>query len=288
MVTAVAIAAFVVLVINTLISPETLTQSEELDDPTNPFDLLFLLGSIAVILPAVILGSRWGGGMRGLIHSIAGHVRWKMLWQAALVILPIYAAVHGVTFIISPPADFAWPAAGARTALVFALILVLTPLQSAAEEYLFRGLPLQLLGTWFRSPLWGIVPPVPLFMIGHGYNWVGQIDLAAFALCMGFLVWKSGGLELAIVVHAANNLVLFLLAPFSVSSLHQGAVPLQALLLSVPLMLGITAGLTLWVSRTKHLSVLEPLRKSTPSYSIDLAARARSPHPEIAVSTLER
>ena len=142
------------------------------------------------------------------------------------------------------------------------MILLLVPLQCAAEEYAFRGLPQQLLGTWFRSPVWGIVLPVPLFMLGHGYDWAGQIDLATFALCAGFLVWKSGGLELAIVVHVANNLILFLLAPFSPSSLHQGATDPAGLLLTLPLTLLTTWGLTAWVSRTHGLRLLEPVRSA--------------------------
>jgi membrane protease YdiL (CAAX protease family) len=141
-------------------------------------------------------------------------------------------------------------------------VLLLVPLQCAAEEYAFRALPQQMLGTWLRSPLWGILLPVPLFMVGHGYDVVGQIDIAVFAVCMGFLVWKSGGVELAIVVHTANNLVLFLLAPFSPSSLVQGAVEPWTLLLSLPLTLGVTAGLTLWVSRTHRLRFFAPVRSA--------------------------
>ena len=104
-------------------------------------------------------------------------------------------------------------------------------------------------GTWLKSPLWGIILPVPLFMLGHGYDWVGQIDIACFALCMGALVWRSGGLELAILVHAANNTMSFLLAPLTPNSLEQGAVNPAALLFSLPLIFGITAWLWWWVGK---------------------------------------
>lgn len=258
---AASLAVIVCSVVAVFIVPEAWAPSEMLDDPRNPTDMLVGLGMIALMLPAAVLGSRWGGGLGGAIHSVAGRVRWRMLFRAAAVVFPFYAAVHLISFLVSPPQDFAWPSADARTVAVFVIILLLVPLQCAGEEYAFRGLPQQMLGTWLRSPFWGILLPVPLFMIGHGYDWVGQIDIAVFAICAGFLVWKSGGLELAIVVHTANNLILFLLAPLSASSLEQGAVPPAALLLSLPCTLAVTVGLTWWVSRSHGLGWFEPVRQ---------------------------
>lgn len=254
--------ALVGLVAASLADPTHWTPSAELDDPRNPVDLVFLLGSVAVLLPAVVLASRWGGRLRGGVHSVVGRVRWRLMARAAAVVLPVYAVVHGITFALAPPTDLAWPPVDGRLAFVFVIIILLTPLQCAAEEYAFRALPQQMLGTWLRSPVWGVLVPVPLFMLGHGYDWVGQIDIAVFAVCMGFLVWKSGGVELAIVVHTANNLIVFLFAPFSASSLEQGAVPPSALLLSVPLTLLVTGGLAIWVGRTHGLRLLEPVRGS--------------------------
>lgn len=234
--------------------------SEDLEDPTNPWDMLLLLGTIAVLLPMVVAGSRWGGAGRGRIHSVLGRVRWGMLLRAGAFVLPAHAMIIIGAFLLGPPEDFAWPEAGARTAAVFAIAVLLTPLQCAAEEYLFRGLPLQAFGTWLRSPLWGILLPIPLFMLGHGYHWAGQVDIAVFALCMGVLAWKSGGLELPIVMHTSNNLVLFMLAPFSPSSLHQGEVDPAGLLFSLPFTIGMTAVLWVWVSRREGMHLREPVR----------------------------
>ncbi|MBO0594604.1 CPBP family intramembrane metalloprotease [Nesterenkonia sp. E16_7] len=258
---AMMVAVLILSVLAAFIVPAAWAPSEMLEDPRNPTDMLIALGTIALMLPAVVLGARWGGGLRGAIHSVAGRVRWRMLFHAAAIVLPLYAAVHAISFLVSPPEDFAWPSADLRTAAVFVIILLLAPLQCAGEEYAFRGLPQQMLGTWLRSPVWGILLPVPLFMIGHGYDWVGQIQIAVFAICMGILVWKSGGLELAIVVHTANNLTLFLLAPFSASSLEQGTVSPLVLLIGVPMTLGVSAGLFWWVSRAQGLGWLEPVRQ---------------------------
>lgn len=259
------LAALVVVLVSELapgavVWPDALTPSPELDDPRNPVDLLLSLGLIAVLLPVVVLALRWGGGQRGTVHSVAGRFRWAMTLRAAAVVMPAYALVLWTATALAPPDDLSLPPLDVTLLVVLVLVLLLTPLQCAAEEYAFRGLPMQLLGTWVRRPVLGIVLPVPLFVLGHGYDRVGLLDVAVFALVMGFLVWKSGGLELAVVVHTANNLPLLLLAPLSPSSLQQGAVDPWLLLVSLTPLLLSTAGLTVWVSRTHGVGLLEPVR----------------------------
>ncbi|WP_284233846.1 CPBP family intramembrane glutamic endopeptidase [Arenivirga flava] len=233
------------------------------DDPLNPLDWLMMLGPLAMMLPAVLLGVRWGGRRRGTIHSVAGRFRWDLMLRAAVVVVPVYVVVLAGWRLISPPEDFAWPPLDARLLIIAAIVLLLGPLQCAAEEYVFRGLPQQLLGTWLRSPAWGILLPVPLFVLGHGYDWAGQVGIGAFALATGVLVWKTGGLELAILLHTANNMVLFAFAPTSPSSLQQGPIDPFWLLIDLPLVFGVTLGLCVWVSRRHGLRWNEPLRSST-------------------------
>ena len=232
----------------------------ELSDPSKPADMVVGLGMIALMVPAAALGMRWAGRAPGILHSVRRRVRWELLLRAAVVLLPLYALVNTAQFLVAPPADLAWPTVNAHTLLLYVLFVLLVPLQCAGEEYVFRGLPLQVFGTWLRSPLWGILIPVPLFVLAHGYDWVGQIDIAVFAVCMGALTWKSGGLECAIVLHTANNLTLFLLTTFSASStLEQGAVDPILLLISLPVTLGSTAWLWWWVSRRYGVRALEPV-----------------------------
>ena len=255
------VAAFAFVVASELQSfPAALTPSVTLEDPLNPVDFLPTLGTLALFIPVVVLSLRWGGGQRGTVHSVAGRFRWGMALRAGAVMLPVYALVHWTWFALAPPEDFSVPSVDASLLAVIVIVVLLTPLQCAAEEYVFRGLPMQVVGTWLRTPVVGVALPVPLFVLGHGYDWVGQIGVAVFALSMGFLVWKSGGLELAVVVHTANNLTLFLVSPLSPSSLHQGAVSPWLLLISLPLMLATTAALTIWVSRTHGVGLLEPVR----------------------------
>ncbi|NHC32206.1 CPBP family intramembrane glutamic endopeptidase [Dermacoccus nishinomiyaensis] len=235
--------------------------SESLEDGGNPADLMAMLGPLAALVPIVVLASWWGAGRRGSIHSVFGRFRWGLLGRAARVVVPIYALVILVPPLLFGRDELTVPPLTASLVASYVIILVLTPLQCAGEEYLFRGMPQQALGTWLKSPLWGISLPVPLFMLGHGYDWVGQIDIACFALCMGALVWRSGGLELAILVHAANNTMSFLLAPLTPNSLEQGAVNPAALLFSLPLIFGITAWLWWWVGKQYGVNWKTPVRR---------------------------
>ncbi|ANY06827.1 CPBP family intramembrane glutamic endopeptidase [Pseudonocardia sp. HH130630-07] len=242
--------------------PGVPSPSAMLDDARNPVDMAILFGPLALLVPAVVLGVRWGGGRRGTVHSVDGRVRWSLLLRAAAVVLPACLVLQwGLALLLDPPDPgvlrFDSPAV---LALVIGIVLV--PLQCAGEEYAFRGLPQQVLGTWLRSPVWGIVLPVPLFMAGHGYDWVGQVDIAVFALCTGFLVWKTGGLELAIVAHTGNNLAVVTMTPAYPTLLEQGEIDPAALLTSVPTTLVLTAGLSLWVSRRHGIGLLTPLRGS--------------------------
>lgn len=229
---------------------EAWSTSEEFTDPTRPLDMVVMLGLVALMLPAAVLGSRWGGGAPGIIHSTSRRIRWELILRPAAVVFPIYTIWIAANFLLSGGEGFSWPGLNLRTSVVLAVIVILTPLQCAAEEYVFRGLAQQALGTWLKSPAWGILVPVPLFMIGHEYGWLGQIDIAIFAICMGLLVWKSGGLELAIVLHTANNLNLFLLSPFNPALLEQGEVEPLTLIMSVTLTVTVTVAAWVWLSRT--------------------------------------
>lgn len=236
--------------------------SESGTDPRNPMDMLLGLGIIALFIPAVLLASRIAYGSAGMTHSVRGRFRWVLLGRAALAVVPVYAVLNFSVTVLLDHASFEMPPLTASVIAAWAIIVLMVPLQAAGEEYAFRALPMQIFGTWLRSPLWGILIPVPLFMLGHGYHWVGQVDIAVFAIAMGLLAWKTGGLELPILMHVANNLTLFILTPLVPGALEQGEVsPIALLFATLPTLL-ITAGLWWWYSRREGLGLGEPARGS--------------------------
>ncbi|GHE39485.1 CPBP family intramembrane glutamic endopeptidase [Streptomyces capitiformicae] len=167
---------------------------------------------IAVAIPVVLLAVRWiGRRPAGTVSSVTGGLRWSWLGLCVVAAVPILAVSTGVMFLLpmegAPPARWAgWEVFGPA----LAMLVVLVPLQSAAEEYLFRGWLTQAVGAFLRSPWWALVPQAALFAAGHGWGtpW-GFADLAVYGVVAGWLTVRTGGLEAAIGLHAVNNLLAF-------------------------------------------------------------------------------
>lgn len=113
--------------------------------------------------------------------------------------------------------------------LPFALIL--TPLQAAAEELLFRGYALQTLGhlsrnKWVLAILSGVIFAVPHFM--NPEMQYGAIPTGLYYFCFGLaltlITLKTNNLSAAIGIHAANNLFTVLIANYRDSALPSPSV----------------------------------------------------------------
>lgn len=206
------------LVIASAFQPGILDRLISFSDPSafdvsDPFFLTIMLGTIAIMLPCYVLASRIVNGPRvGLVSSAAGRLRWGWMLRTGVAALALSAVLTGISMLLPQDGGEAVsvppPAMWMVVSLV--LILVLVPLQSAAEEYVFRGFLMQAIGRWLRHPAWAILLPVPLFVLGHMYDLLGQIGVGLFAVAAGWLTWRTGGLEAAIALHVVNNLTAFL------------------------------------------------------------------------------
>ncbi|WP_336652346.1 MULTISPECIES: CPBP family intramembrane glutamic endopeptidase [unclassified Leucobacter] len=196
----------------------------EVLDTQRPLSVLMSMLSIIVMLPAVLL-AMLSMGMRpvGRIWSVAARMRWGLLLRllGAAVIAMIamtvvsMAADLGLQAIVDPAALSAPPAEASRdfdvsAALVsLLLVLVLVPIQAATEEVVFRGLFMQVLGSWLRSPWLAILVPSVAFAAAHIYDYWGLAAVGTMGLVAAWLTWRTGGLEAAIAIHIVNNLVGF-------------------------------------------------------------------------------
>lgn len=103
--------------------------------------------------------------------------------------------------------------------VVFLLIcLILVPLQCIAEEYLYRGLIMQTLGSWSNIPVLAIIIQSVIFAVSHGYNSLGNFEIFFGGLMFGFLAWKSNGIEVSSALHTAMNMSIALLVMFGLQS----------------------------------------------------------------------
>ncbi|RWE24226.1 CPBP family intramembrane glutamic endopeptidase, partial [Mesorhizobium sp.] len=97
-------------------------------------------------------------------------------------------------------------------------ILLLAFLQTSSEEVLFRGYLLRGFASRFGSPLIWATLPVLLFTALHwstastlAINACVLVSIAAFALLLTLLVYRTGNLGAAFGAHLGNNLTGFLL-----------------------------------------------------------------------------
>ena len=165
------------------------------------------------MIPPLLLASRIieGRGV-GLLSSVTGRLRVGWLGKSLLLALAVFVVYFAVSLGVSAATgsdiapDFSHP----NLWLLVLLVLLLIPFQAAAEEYVFRGYLMQLVGGWLRHPAFAILLPVPLFILGHGYDVWGAASVGLFAIVAAWLTWRTGGLEAAISLHIVNNVLIFL------------------------------------------------------------------------------
>lgn len=202
-------------------------------DLSNPLFYVFTFGSIALMIPAFAIAMRVVEGVRlGALSSIDGRLRWGILARAAgLAVLVLSPSI-----LLSLPEIIEKGISADQVStglLLIPLVLVLVPIQSAAEEYAFRGFALRTLMGWGLAPIIAMIIAVVPFTLGHIYGWKGMLDVTVFGLCMAWLVWRTGGLEASIALHAVNNLTGAVFSAFGQGNLLDDNVPLWALALSL-------------------------------------------------------
>ena len=177
----------------------------------------FVLGmlTLAIMIPAVLLAVQATGPRPiGFLSSVAGRLRWGWLARTAVIASVVYIVTIGGAVAlgeVTDPTEVSAPELSGRAIVAIGLVLLLVPFQAAAEEYVFRGYVLQLVGSWTRFAIIPVVLSVPLFVAGHGYEFWGQVDVGIFGLTAAVVTIRTGGLEAAIAAHTANNVVLFVL-----------------------------------------------------------------------------
>jgi membrane protease YdiL (CAAX protease family) len=189
-------------------------------DMTDPYTFAFLLLSLIPLLPALMLATRIVGGQRvGFLSSVSGRLRWRWLLSCVKIAVVVYAVGTLASLASAALTGETVTADAGRPAMPVMLVLTLflVPLQSAAEEYVFRGYLMQTIGGWLRHPAFAILLPIPLFVLGHDYELLGMVDIAFFAAAAGWLTWRTGGLEAAIALHVVNNVSIFGLGSFGLA-----------------------------------------------------------------------
>lgn len=192
-------------------------------DTQHPLSLVLGMGSIILMIPAVLL-AMLALGIRptGRVWSVAGRIRWGLLGRTLGAAVLGVIVMNGVGILVgrameasagvtvSEPLAFERDDFNVSAALIsFGLVLLLVPFQAAAEEVVFRGMLLQVLGSWMKSPWFAIGLSSLLFATMHIYDIWGMLAVGLMGLVAAWLTWKTGGLEAAIAIHIVNNIVAF-------------------------------------------------------------------------------
>ncbi len=197
-------------------SADDLADLATLKDP-GPVMLAALLLSLGILVPVAFLVS-WGlhGLAPGWLTSVSGRLRWRyLLGCLGLAVLALIATILVSSFlptgtreeITAQPHPF-----DSRMAGLLLVALLVTPLQAAGEEYVFRGYLMQAFGG-FMPTAFAVLVPALLFAVAHGAQSLPVfIDRLAFGLVAGVLVVVTGGIEAGLAMHVVNNWFAFGLA----------------------------------------------------------------------------
>jgi len=217
-------------------------------DAGDPLSVSVALIGVATLLPATLLGYLIVG-LRPLtvLRSVQFRFRWRWLGFSLLPALVVTVAAMLLQFF-ALPLFLGGPSVVAPTiplgtfAICAAIVVVVTPLQAAAEEFAFRGLITQMFGGWLRAaPLVIVLSAIPFAAAhtqylgdGGSLTWA-TADVTLFALVAGFVTWRTGGIESSIALHAVNNTLAFLglassLGGTTSTSANAGGDPLPLLL----------------------------------------------------------
>jgi uncharacterized protein len=193
-------------------------------------EFLFTMSSFIPFLVGTLLAVRFihARSLKTLVTGEA-HIRWGRIFAGAGAWLLIAALISTVESLLYPGRYVLTfqPAA----LLVFAVIaLILIPLQTSAEELFFRGYLLQWMGLrlknkWLLSLLNGI-----LFFVPHLANPEMAVDSLliglgyfVFGFFLALITLQDDGMELALGIHAANNLFAAIFANYTITALPSPA-----------------------------------------------------------------
>jgi membrane protease YdiL (CAAX protease family) len=169
--------------------------------------------SLALLIPYSMLLQRVLYGVSpGSLHSVTGRFRFDVLGRTLLVLGPLVLVAVGIS-ATQGGTTTSWTQAD--LIVMFLSGLIVSPLAAAGEEYGFRGLMFRVVGGWARSAraglVVGVVVTTVLFSLMHGT--LDPYLLTSYLVLFGsmaIVTWRTGGLEVAIVLHSVYNLALLL------------------------------------------------------------------------------
>ena len=166
---------------------------------------LIQLGALASFIPAIKITSLIINDRPFSSYSSSrGGWNWKIFGKMMLVAFVVCGVPNIILVIVDGKTGV-----NRFSVVGFIALTLLGPLQCVAEEYLFRSVIMQTIGSWFKLPILGLIFSTVIFLMLHPYNIIGVIAVGISGLGMGITVLLTKGLEASSAVHIANNMVAF-------------------------------------------------------------------------------
>ncbi|SHI53787.1 hypothetical protein SAMN02745244_00553 [Tessaracoccus bendigoensis DSM 12906] len=222
--------------------------------------------AIALVLPFSFLVARITGQRPGYLSSVVGRFRWGFFWKCVAVAAAVLLVYMGVPILFTGVGDLGLAVRDYSWWLLIGLLLV-TPFQAAAEEYLLRGFVYRTVGSWFAAPMvaavvGGLVNSLIFAAIHLSTDpWLNLTYFSIGAIA-SYLVWRTGGLEAAVALHIVNNMIGMGLLPFQdlATQFDRSAGAAGAEVLLQLLAFAVSAWLIVLVAKRSRVARLGPER----------------------------
>jgi membrane protease YdiL (CAAX protease family) len=152
-------------------------------------------------------------------------INWKKVGVGAGLWLGLMIIFECISYFQNP-ANYEWTFNAAQFFPVLVVTLVLVPLQTSFEEFLFRGYLMQGIGSAFRFPIIALLITSIVFGAMHFMNpEIGEYgewliwSYVQIGIVLGLVTLMDEGLELALGVHAMNNIYAAIFVTFPSSAL---------------------------------------------------------------------
>lgn len=204
-------------------------------DSINPEDLGVhpALGLAILILPFVIsIPILWFGlkyiHNRPFLSLISpfDRIDWKRFFVAMGFWFLLMVGFEVVVYLTEPE-NYTWTFEAVNFFPSLLVVLLLIPLQTSLEELVFRGYLLQGFGLWFKRPWAAILLSSVLFGLMHIANpEIGKFGYSilfyyiGFGIIMALITIMDERMEIALGVHAGNNIYGATVVTFSGSALQ--------------------------------------------------------------------
>lgn len=189
--------------------------------------LQFVIGLIALWGCLIALHKR---SIKTLITP-SSNVNWSKILFAFGLYFVMLLIVEGIFYLMEPD-NYIYQFDMAKFLPLLAIALLVLPIQTSFEELFFRGYLMQGIGSIAVFRIIPLVITSVLFGLMHGANpevsqfgyWTMMSYYIGTGFFLGILTLMDDSLELALGIHAANNIYGALMATFDASALQTAAI----------------------------------------------------------------